>query len=53
MVSRGLSVFTHNIMDGRKLDVLLDMYRKNLPPLLQERGLGVACLQVKTNQTSG
>jgi hypothetical protein len=47
MASRGLTVFSHNIMDGRKLETILSIYRKRLPSLVDDRGLGIACLQVR------
>jgi len=49
MATRGLTVFSHNIMDGRKLETLLGIYRKQLPPLVDDRGLGIACLQVSVH----
>ena len=33
-------------MDGRRLGALLDVYRRELPPLVHEHGLGIACIQV-------
>jgi len=43
---RLLAALTHNIMDGRRLGALLDVYRRELPPLVHEHGLGIACIQV-------
>jgi hypothetical protein len=52
---KGLSVLSHNIMDGRRLVPLLATYLKKLPPLLRNKNLGIAAIQenISLPTTSG
>ena len=43
---RPFAVFSHNIMDGRKIGKLLDYYRKGVQTLIHDHNLAIACIQV-------